>query len=713
MELKTLCIQSNDGTLLADATAHVYHAETNHLAKNLKDRNGNASTNPIRSDSEGLLQFSAPNGKYDIRIQKGHLEKTLKVQFFDIDDANSLSVSTSSGSQQLVDALDRRTLSLECVSSLQELDTQRLMDGQTLYIKSFRQNGDCGGGQFYWSATSTEPVDGGTVFGTDTRPGRFIRLPVGAIYSDWFDLIDSRTEDQTEKFFSAKKAAEKYNLPLYLSSIHIVISRTCVIDSRSTSWIEGLSSQRGTTLIFRSKPAPGPSAKQAFHYSETSSGSLLRNIQLVAETAGTSVGIAISSSLSAGIPNWKNRFDRVELRDFAIGAMTTTQNPFDGSTHGWASETLFFNCKFRNCRTSFLNNNLQAVNTTFIDTDMENDDSAERYTLIRDEAGGEIKLIGGSFIGRGIFYSWIYPETARNLWYSGKVSFLSSRWEARSAPGERALCQEDHATQGDRSRMLTLNLSDVQINADGKDVDLLHYAGKLNARLENVVFTYGRGIIRQHPTSNLSGSATRGGMSSVYVTHSAGIHYERTTSTPYAGTYDENLTGIVSISSPHIETGGAYAIDGEGFFYPRNPACAELGAGLSLGVEEKTVTFGVAEAVMETRRLKMKLPTHARPTKFWAFKQPEALHATTKHRLYAVKDRDRWQDATFDTDSDARLIAEIEVSPGAGYFEACVTLTSHDFGHRFQAGSDGWREGRLYVEIIGSGFVGWVGIKYL
>ncbi|MBZ9560020.1 MULTISPECIES: hypothetical protein [unclassified Modicisalibacter] len=712
MELKTLFIQSDDGALLADATAHVYHADTTRLVDDLKGPADIPLTNPLKSDHEGLLQFSAPNGKYDIHIRKGNLEKTLKVQFFDIDDANSLSVSTSSGSQQLVEALDRRTLYVECVNALQELDTRRLLDGQTLYIKRFRQNREGGGGQFYWSANSTQAVDGGTVFGTKARPGRFIRLPAGAIYSDWFDLIDSVTEDQTEKFFSAKRAAEKYHLPLYLGDIRIVISRTCVIDSRSTSWIEGLSSQRGTTIIFRSQSATGSSAKQAFHYSETSSGSLLRNIQLVAETAGTSVGIAISSSLSAGIPNWKNRFDRVELRDFAIGAMTTTQNPFDGSTHGWASETLFFNCKFRNCRTSFLNNNLQAVNTTFIDTDMENDDSAERYTLIRDEAGGEIKVIGGSFIGRGTFYSWIYPDAARNLWYSGKVSFLSSRWEARSAPGERALCQEDHATQGDRSRMLTLNLSDVQINADGKDIDLLHYAGKLNARIENVVFSYGRGIIRQHPTSNLSGSATRGGMSSVYVTHSAGIHYQRARSTPYAGTHDENLTGVVSISSPHIETGGAYTIDGEGFFYPRNPACAELGAGLSLGVEEKTVTFGVAEAVMERHRLKMKLPTHARPTKFWAFKQPEAWQATT-HRLYAVKDRDRWQDATFDADSDARLIAEIEAPPGAGYYEACVRLTSHDFGHQFQAGSDGWREGRLYVETTGSGFVGWVGIKYL
>ncbi|WP_136067209.1 hypothetical protein [Modicisalibacter radicis] len=716
MELKTFFTQQSDGPSLSKATVYIYEWGTSRLAQGLKDEYNGELKNPFDSTNEGLIRFSAPNGKYEMYVRSQTLEQRLQIQFFDINEAGSLTVITATGVQNLDEALNHRIIHLKSMTSLATLNTEKMISGQTVNVGNELIDDQTTGGEFYWAAESTDPEDGGLVFG-NASSGRFKRRCQGAVYSEWYGLKDSLTEDQTTKFLAAKQAAENLGVPLYLSSIRFVISETSIIKSRSMSWIEGLSSHRRTEIIFRNDPKRGGTlGKNAFLYDGPSSGSMMRNIQIRDEVAGSSVGIAISSSLAVGTPNWKNFFERVELRDFRIGAMTTTANPFDGSTHGWASETLYFNCKFRNCQTSFLNNNLQAVNTTFLDSDMENDVSNEKYTLIRDEAGGEIKVIGGSYIGRGLFYSWCYPESAKNLWYSGKITFQSSRWECRSAGYGRSVCKEDYSTRANYSRALNLTLNDIQINSGGKEIDLLHYAGKINATLQNVIFSYGSGVIRQHPTFNLSANPDQGGMSSVFAHNCAGLRYERESSTPYHGAYDQKLTGSVEISSPHASTGGAYKKDNDNFIYNESSSYTEFGYGLSEGLTEKILTYGKNDATSEFKEIKLKLPKYARITKFWAYKQPFRMAKKSTLLLYAVKDKEQWKNREFNTDSDATLISRIEINPRqAGYFEATIILVDNIFGESFQSGIDHWLEGRLYIKSLSKNatFTGWLGVKYL
>ena len=69
----------------------------------------------------------------------------------------------------------------------------------------------------------------------------------------------------------------------------------------------------------------------------------------------------------------KKSFVRCRWFGFKTGVLFTTNgNPLIGSQADWASENYFEHCKFRNCETSVLNQNLQALNNTFVATDIEN-----------------------------------------------------------------------------------------------------------------------------------------------------------------------------------------------------------------------------------------------------------------------------------------------------------------------------------------------------
>lgn len=83
MELKNYVAQWA-GEVLPGATCYLYQAGTETLANGLLDAAGAALDNPFEASSEGLIQFAAPNGEYDLRVMSGGRDSRMRVQCLDL-----------------------------------------------------------------------------------------------------------------------------------------------------------------------------------------------------------------------------------------------------------------------------------------------------------------------------------------------------------------------------------------------------------------------------------------------------------------------------------------------------------------------------------------------------------------------------------------------------------------------------------------------------
>lgn len=103
MELKNYFAQDAQGNVLPGATCHLYLVGTTSHATGLQDSSGDALGNPFTSGANGLVQFAAPNGDYDLRVVQGGRDYTVRVQCLDV----SEQVAAASAAAGLaIDAVD-------------------------------------------------------------------------------------------------------------------------------------------------------------------------------------------------------------------------------------------------------------------------------------------------------------------------------------------------------------------------------------------------------------------------------------------------------------------------------------------------------------------------------------------------------------------------------------------------------------------------------
>lgn len=84
MELKNFFAQDDQGNKLAGATCYLYQRGTESLVGSLYKANGLPLVNPFTTDTNGLAQFAAANGLYDVRVVSGGRDYRLTVQFNDV-----------------------------------------------------------------------------------------------------------------------------------------------------------------------------------------------------------------------------------------------------------------------------------------------------------------------------------------------------------------------------------------------------------------------------------------------------------------------------------------------------------------------------------------------------------------------------------------------------------------------------------------------------
>lgn len=82
MELKNYFAQTSTGTVIPGATFYVYLSGTTTLAT-IYDKNGVALANPSTATTQGLIQFKAVDGSYDVTVVSGANSYTIPCACFD------------------------------------------------------------------------------------------------------------------------------------------------------------------------------------------------------------------------------------------------------------------------------------------------------------------------------------------------------------------------------------------------------------------------------------------------------------------------------------------------------------------------------------------------------------------------------------------------------------------------------------------------------
>lgn len=90
MELKTYFAQDRNGRLIPSASVAVFLTGTTTLATGLKNVSGGNLANPFTADSDGKIQFYAPDGIYDMQVSLGSTSG-IKVTFQCLDVEQQLS----------------------------------------------------------------------------------------------------------------------------------------------------------------------------------------------------------------------------------------------------------------------------------------------------------------------------------------------------------------------------------------------------------------------------------------------------------------------------------------------------------------------------------------------------------------------------------------------------------------------------------------------
>lgn len=462
--------------------------------------------------------------------------------------------------------------------------------------------------------------------------------------------------------------------------------------------------------------------KPLFSFVRGSYYTTLENIWLADAIPGTSCAFKFMDATTlSGSPVLKLTFDRISANNFAIGEWYTTVTPLNGATHAHCAEVRWTNCLFSNNVVSIINENTQAVNIVHTNCDFENFDGGgvtdNQFTFFKLLGGGELKFYGGSIIGRGTIMQWQYPAGASGLFPGGRFLLEGARFELRA--GKTGKIFEELTGGSGNSTFLELKASDCLIlNQGSETLDLLTYSGRVNASFKDLKLTAGVMNIRNYPTTGRSANADIGSYGYVHAENCGPLAYIKETSSPY-GAYSENYPHEVVVTGPGVwNTNASMAVDPLGFHsHLAGGNVNSMSQGITTRAEVGRIiwnsdqtTAGIAGS------LKVKIPPHARPIKFFMYKHPQQFAVDPGFDLYLVKDNADWANPlVFAEATDAVLVAtSASTLNKAGYFSYDVVLTNNVFGTKLRAGYASWLEGRMYFKKKGSNpFPGFVGVEYI
>lgn len=220
MELKNYFAQDSEGNILPAAEATVFLAGTGTLATIFK-ADGSALSNPFSTAGDGLLQFAAANGQYDLRVTTPGRTYTLRIQCNDVagnilktegsaDNGASLISWLTGGVKKTVgswidDILVGLGQRIKQIDTYADAASHVSTSGRIVYVAGRTAAGDGGGGSNWLDTKGTvgrPAANGGTII--HTSDGWLERQrPPGYVRAEWFADIGGGGADDAPAFNAA------------------------------------------------------------------------------------------------------------------------------------------------------------------------------------------------------------------------------------------------------------------------------------------------------------------------------------------------------------------------------------------------------------------------------------------------------------------------------------------------------------------------------
>jgi len=524
-----------------------------------------------------------------------------------------------------------------------------------------------------------------------------------------FGAVGDGVTDDTAAIQAAINAAISQQKMVFITGGTYLITNTLQVNNSFSLTIQG-SGERETILNFNNAVAD----KVMFDLTKESSNTVIKDMQLNDVVGGTSTCIRATEGVlgvdTGAISHYKDSLERCRVTSFKTAVWFDTDgSELIATQHAFLSEPLFLHTRFKNNRTTFLIQNIQAVDITLLATDIENDDAGEEYTVINDTCGASFRMFGGSVVGKGYFYNGEFLPGSTSLWQAGKIYINDTRFELRSGRTLDVITLPSSTAQTN----LSVEFDSCFFLCFAQDLNFVDYLGKTQLTMKNCRALSGSLTINQRPYQAYSATYTGGYYLSngwVKVTDSYNIHY--TKGTVVAG--DDRYVAPVSITNFGCDGNFSSSADADGFLSYDGADYRQWGAGLNK-LEYGMIGYGLDRAASGFGDVKLILPSGARPCKLFMYKEPQIRTSATEFELYAVKDKADWASGTFDYTLDAVLLCTTGVTTNSyGEFEASVQTTSSYFTGTLKAGSSNWTEGRVYLRAVGGvQNHGMIGVKYL
>ncbi len=659
---------------------------------------------PVRTGAGGVPMYNGspvviklPQEFYAIKV----LDRNLQQVYYN---ANVAAVLTASILSSLVATV--KTIQELRDFAFPKVDQQIMVLGHTTY--------GVGGGVFRTVAGASTDDNGCTV-NSSVGSFHYRRINFVDVQPEFYGAVGNLVADDTVPFQDATDYAITNKVRVDLTQGSYLLTDTITVaDSNSIKFFG--SGERLTEIRFQNVTAD----KVMFDLLRTTSNNIFEDVFITDNPAayGTSTFMRATDSLTNPDPysHYKDGTRNVRVFGFKTGVILTSDQPTVGATHAYLSECLFFNTRFRNCRTTFLIQNIQAVDLTLVSSDIENDDPGENYTFFRDEAGITIQTYGGSFVGKGVLYECIQAVGSTDLWQAGKLSMNDARWELRAGHNGTVMkpVASSFATKG------SIILSGVVVLAFTQTLKLADFGGKTDIIVKDCKVLSGTLETVLNPTTGITGAFIGAdgyyqAYGSVNIKNSYGFTYRKATSTIY-GAYDDRYTCPVFVENTMTDPGGSYTIDAVGFMTYKSPTYHQRGVGLSY-TQANRLVYNLDRGASAFTNIKWKMPFGTSPSKLIMFKHPSVRASNVQYRLYAVKDNAAWVNPLiFAVATDAILLVDSGLTTNrCGAMEFDVNLTSNyfDAGSYFESGKGLWTEGRMYLENVSGTMTGYAGVEYV
>ena len=522
-----------------------------------------------------------------------------------------------------------------------------------------------------------------------------------------FGAVGDNVTDDTQAFQDAINYCISTQKSLYITGGNYRITNTLQINNSFSLTLQGMG-ERETILNFDNVVED----KVMFDLTKESSNSVFKDMQINDVNGGTSIAFRATEGIrgvdGGSISHYKDSLERCRVSSFKVGFWFDTDgNELDANEHIFLSEPMFFHTRFKNCRTSFLVQNIQAVDITLVGTDIENDDAGEEYTILKDTVGASFRMYGGSVVGKGFFYDGDFLAGSVSLWQAGKIYVNDTRFEIRAT----RLKDFIKIPQSNAQLNLQVEFDSCMFLCFGQRVRFVDYLGKIDLKLKQCRTLSGSMFIEHRPYQFWSGTFTNPyyfSNGSIALDDCFGIDYEK--GAPASG--DPRYTVRVDVTSKGGDGSFNAVADADDFISYDNKNYHQWACGLNR-MESTLLTYALDSASAGIGDVKVFLPKGARPAKLVMWKDPTIRTSDVNYELYFVKDKADWATTTFDEATDAILIATTGSTAGQfGEVEVSIAPTANNIA-TFKAGESSWEEGRLFFKAVGGvQNRGFVGVRY-